>query len=133
MTENELIEKYNAFIKPERGIQNTLMVFGFECDKGWFPILERLFEALSKLDKPEGFEITQVKEKYGSLIVYTNYSTDEIDDLIEKAEAESLITCELCGQAGSMTKYGGWYRVLCNCCCIEAGHELNKMGEREVL
>lgn len=131
MNEKELMEKYREFIKPEKGIQNTLMGFGFECGEGWFPILERLFEAISKLDKPEGFEITQVKEKYGTLNVYTQSSTDEIDILIDKAEYESSATCEVCGHVGTLSKRNGWYKTLCNNCSIEAGYELNKIGERE--
>ncbi len=131
MKEKELMEKYNAFIHPEKGIQNTLMGFGFECGEGWHPILERLFEAISKLDKPEGFEVTQVKEKYGSLRVNTNYSTDEIDDLIDKAEEESITTCEVCGKPGKLSKKNFWYKTLCNTCGIEAGYELNIFGERE--
>ena len=131
MKEKELMEKYNAFIKPEKGIQNTLMGFGFECGEGWTPILEKLFEEISKLDRPEGFDIVQVKEKYGNLCVYTNYSTDEIDELIEKAELESETKCEVCGQPGTMTKKHGWYKTLCNTCSLEAGYELNIVGERE--
>lgn len=39
----------------------------------------------------------QVKEKFGSLRFYVQYSTDEIEDLIDQAVIESLHTCEVCG------------------------------------
>jgi len=129
--EKELMEKHHAFIKPEKGIQNTLMGFGFECGKGWHPIIERLFDEISKLNPPEQFEITQVKEKYGVLTVYADCSSDEVEALIDKAEAESAKTCEDCGQPGTLTKRHGWYRTLCPSCACVAGYELNKIGERE--
>lgn len=114
--ENEIMKKYEAFIKPMKGPQETLMCFGFECGTGWYGILERLFEAISKLDKPENFEIVQVKEKFGGLRVYTNYSTDEIEALITEAEKEADNTCEICGEPGTLCTNGGWLKTMCETC-----------------
>jgi len=114
--EIEIMKKYKAFIKPEKGPQHTLMCFGFECGEGWYLILKNLFEAISKLDLPESFEILQVKEKFGGLRVYTNSSTDEVDALIDKAEEESLITCEVCGAFAKPSTRGGWVKTICENC-----------------
>ena len=58
---------------------------------------------------------SQVKEKYGGLRFYMTCDTDEIFNLIEKAEALSLKTCEECGQPGE-EKGGGWIHTLCDDC-----------------
>jgi hypothetical protein len=129
--ENELMEKYQKFIHPEKDLQTSLMRFGLSCGEGWYPLLERLFEAISKTNPPENFEIIQVKEKFGSLRVYADNSSDEIDNLITKAEAESIKTCERCGNEGKLVSKRGWWRTICDSCGVEAGQEINKLAERE--
>jgi hypothetical protein len=72
------------------------------------------------LAHPEAF---QVKEKYGTLRFYMSISTQEIEDLIEKAEEESETTCEYCGtqQNVQMTTVWSknpycWLKLLCEEC-----------------
>ena len=96
-------------------IREGLMAFGFECGDGWLPLLEGLFAQIDKIVREEGLEdfaITQVKEKYGSLRVYTNYSTNAIDTAIDAAEDESERTCEVCGQPGKLYT-DGWMMTRC--------------------
>lgn len=57
----------------------------------------------------------QVKEKFGGLRFYMTCGTDEIYDLISKAEALSCKTCEECGEPGE-ERSGGWIHTLCNNC-----------------
>lgn len=57
-------------------------------------------------------QATQVKEKYGSLRFYINGSHPVLDAYIEFAESMSEITCELCGNPGTMND-GGWLQVRC--------------------
>jgi len=57
----------------------------------------------------------QVKEKFGSLRFYMTIGTDEIYELIDKAEALSCKTCEECGESGE-ARSGGWIRTLCDTC-----------------
>lgn len=86
----------------------------FAVGRGWKPILDRLHERLAELDP--GYEVSQVKEKYGGLRVYlASDETLEMQDAIDAAEAESLVTCERCGQSGSQQTYGGWARTTCGC------------------
>lgn len=55
---------------------------------------------------------TQVKEKYGILRFYVNYSNPVIDAMIGLAESMSARTCEVCGAPG--TRGGdGWLRTTC--------------------
>ena len=61
---------------------------------------------------------SQVKEKYGTLRFYMTTSTDEMDKLIDEAEAASATICEDCGAPGE-TRGGGWIRTLCDVCLAE--------------
>lgn len=103
------------FFHPERGVEASLMWFGFECEDGWFDLIWRLCEDLTKMELPEGFEVTQVKEKFGTLRFYINSGTDDIDNRIDEAEDESGRTCEWCGEPGER-RGGGWIRTLCDKC-----------------
>jgi hypothetical protein len=58
---------------------------------------------------------SQVKEKFGTLRFYVHNETKEISDIIDKAEALSEETCELCGQTGKLIAKG-WCRTLCQSC-----------------
>ena len=57
----------------------------------------------------------QVKEKFGGLRFYMTGGTDEIFDLIEKAEALSYKTCESCGAPGTQSN-SKWITTLCEDC-----------------
>jgi hypothetical protein len=97
----------------------TCMAFGIECGDGWFELLRELcFGIHAELDKanyPE-FTIDQVKEKFGTLrFYYSGYHSEEIDNLIHKAEACSALTCEHCGRPGKLSN-DGWVKVRCQEC-----------------
>jgi len=120
----KIMKKY-WFFRCDKSIRESLMVFGFECDKGWYSLIDNFCKELKKLIEskyPEyktgelQFEIIQVKEKYGRLCIYTNFSNDDIDRLIEKYEELSQVTCEMCGNRGKLRKYKGWYKTLCDKC-----------------
>lgn len=98
------------------------LMFGFECEDGWFEIIKDLSIKLEKLAKelPEGTEnplrVTTVKEKYGTLSFYTNWCTDAMDEVIEEACDRSGVTCEICGNPGTLQKQDGWWMVRCKEC-----------------
>jgi hypothetical protein len=92
-----------------------------EFRAGWRPMIWRLSDKLEALiafmDCPadELPYCVQVKEKYGTLRFYMSTSTQEMDALIESAQDESGMTCEICGMMGK-TRYGGWVSTLCDDC-----------------
>ena len=108
------VKKY-SIVKPDPTLQNNLMAFGFECGAGWHPLIVELLDELQAISDKEDFdlEVLQVKEKFGELRVYVNYETDVITELIDKYSKRSRITCEVCGEVGSMRKYRGWLYVGC--------------------
>lgn len=114
MTSQEIMAKY-SFFHPEKSETESLMCFGFECGKGWYNLIDELCQKIKDTNPPEDFEIIQVKEKFGTLRVYTNYSTKEIEELITEAENKSAVTCEVCGDVGKETG-DYWIRTLCEKC-----------------
>ena len=76
-------------------------LFGVECGKGWESLYKPLMEYIEEYnhthtDKP--IEIHQVKEKFGGLRFYTNFTDEKLREMIRKAEEKSFNTCEICGK-----------------------------------
>ena len=117
--EQKLVEKYPNIFKDYGGdIRETCMGWGMSCGDGWYDLLDRLCEELSKY---EGVVAAQVKEKFGGLRFYINGTPpelfDEIHGIIHKYEAESFKTCETCGEPGERERRGGgWIRTTCDKC-----------------
>lgn len=103
----------------------SLMCFGCDCNDGWYDILYNLCSKIMKTN-PElliEFRFVQIKEKFGTLRVYANFSIDEIDELIREAEKESAKTCELCGAKGKIRHKGTWLKTLCLSCMKHLDYE----------
>ena len=106
-----------------QGPDKNLMCFGFDCGSGWYDQILTLSIQIEKLTeklRDRGVElgylpmVTQVKEKYAGPRFYLTVSTDEMGELISKAEEDSLCICEECGaEEKLMTAYG---RFLTTCC-----------------
>lgn len=91
--------------------RQSCMAFGLEVGDGWFKIIDELSAKLN----PLGVVASQVKEKYGTLRFYTYNNTDEAFNYIDDAEALTEVTCELCGEPGTMSDKG-WVKVRCEEC-----------------
>ena len=65
-------------------------------------------------------DIFTIKEKFGTLRFYIggveHKLADKIYKLIERAEQESVVTCEMCGTKDKVTTKGSWILTLCNSC-----------------
>ena len=112
------MKNYNI-ISPDPTLQTNLMAWGFMCGKGWFPLIEKLLDELQAIEDKEqyGLQITEVKEKWGRSRVYIKGGTDEIFDLIDRAERESETICELCGKPGKLRRDAGcWIMTRCDDC-----------------
>jgi len=109
-----MLSKPRRWCKPYRSIYP--ISFGFECGDGWFDLINNLITKIDELDVNNEVRIFQIKEKFGGLRVYIDGpGTDEIYDLIEKAENESYKICEKCGNPGKPNKKG-WISTLCDEC-----------------
>lgn len=94
--------------------ERSFQLLGFECSDGWFGLLSALSTVLSRrggqLD-PE-FQITHVRETFGSLRFYA-YASDEFSGgAIGFAEAMSLRLSERSGRPGFPCRVGNWYCTL---------------------
>jgi hypothetical protein len=58
---------------------------------------------------------TQIKEKFGTLRVYSRGGDEYCAGIIAMATSMSYITCEECGNPGK-SRDGGWIRTLCDNC-----------------
>ena len=84
----------------------------FEVGQGWNLIIKNLISDLIKMGWNR--EVTQVKEKFGTLRFYINEGTDDIHRRIAKAEIESTTICEVTGKPGKLRTDIGWHRTLCD-------------------
>ena len=113
------MKKY-TFISPDPTLQSNLMAFGLDCSKGWYPLIEELFDKIQELvdNDPQykALEVVQVKEKYAELRVYTNAYWETIENLIDEYTKKSKHICEWCGKKGKIRNDNGWYTTLCNKC-----------------
>ena len=108
ITKKSLLEQY------EKVGSYYPIAFGFECDDGWVDLLDELMEKLKEFDKLKSINIHQIKEKYGGLRFYTNYSyNEELYNIIKEFEEKSYTICEICGKEAVICKSGNWYKTVC--------------------
>ncbi len=76
---------------------------------GWEGLIDELFDVAEK----ENFTVAQVKEKYGSLCIYTDGLSKDVYDKILNLERRSATMCEICGEVGELVSRGGWLKTRC--------------------
>ena len=64
------------------------------------------------------FQITQIKEKYGTLRVYYYGGDQYVEALIDNAEHMSYYTCEFCGATKNVGQTKGWIYTICKDCAL---------------
>jgi len=92
--------------------------WGFECDIGWYDLLDDLMNNIMSKDPDREIRVLQIKEKFGTLRFYIGSGTDEIFDMIDEAERRSELICEMCGKESntSLIKGDGWCYNRCDEC-----------------
>jgi len=92
------------------------MSYGINISEGWYPLLERVCDQLTALGIP-GLAFAQVKEKFGSLRIYTNRGSDPVvNAILDAAEEESRSICEFCGNPGELDHTHNWVKTRCSLC-----------------
>lgn len=125
-----LVQRYHSYLR-EAKTTDMDWSWGFECDDGWFHLLNNMFKCIdnhiqsiisyNKRASDENkkhvpyVKIVQIKEKFGTLRVYfdTDDTTDYLHGIIRTTEQQSTTTCEVCGNLGQL-RSGGWIRTLCD-------------------
>lgn len=114
------------YIKKNVDSRQPIALFGIESPSGWDGILSKMLDSweasCKKFNAPEEIiYIEQIKEKFGELRVYfalLHESDDlykELNEALDKAEAASRETCQVCGKPGEVID-GPWITVLCEDC-----------------
>ena len=115
--EEKLYEKYpELYGNHTLTMYQTNMCWGFTCDDGWYDIIDRLSSKLSSYVQEHGVNLLradQVKEKFGTLRFYVNGYDDTICKMIDEADAESAVTCEVTGKPGVLCSSGYCLKTLC--------------------
>lgn len=102
-------EKYNELLKKHKMLQKVSC--GVSIGKGWYQIIDDL---CSKIEETGiDVKVEQVKEKFGGLRFYIRNGSEQIYDLIQKAEWEAEKTCEACGAPGKMSTKKRWLKTVC--------------------
>lgn len=117
-TELSLVRDFPTIFKNWRGdMTKTCLAFGLEVSEGWNQLIRQLCEDIMKCNGSENLVAEQVKSKYGKLRFYYIGGTQEISELVRRAEDESLNTCEICGSKDKVTTNGkSWVSTLCEKC-----------------
>ena len=104
-----------------------------DCEDGWMDLLKPIFDYIEK--RPY-FEITQIKEKWGTLRVYTFGEDEKLSELVNKAESESAYVCEHCGSRHDIGRTSGYIRTLCRTCAKkmeeDVGHSVGWKALNEI-
>lgn len=100
---NEILTRQLQIDFPElyRGLlmspQESAMCWGFECGDGWYPLIRRLSERLTTYLKWRlelDVQITQIKNKLGSLRIYSRGGDTATRPMINSACKQALMVTE---------------------------------------
>lgn len=124
--QDNLYKKYpKLFSQKDLPMSQTCMCWGIECGDGWYGIIDKFCDKLTKyLETVDIGDVTfsQVKEKYGSIRVYTDGGDDVVYDMISDLEDESEKVCMMCGTTPSKIRnHCGWYTSMCDSCDVNTG------------
>lgn len=76
---------------------------------------EEIKELLIKENKFEEYQVMQIKQKFGELRWYGNYTSPELSKILDKYTELSRITCMICGNTAKYM-YISWIYPLCDKC-----------------
>lgn len=91
--------------------------------KGWGAAFGlKMIDEINNILLSEGwrdeFQITDIKEKYGILCFYTNYTSKALNKVINKYEHLSKRTCIICGAPAKWISTG-WISPFCEKCAAD--------------
>ena len=119
--QKQLFDNYpDLFKEKDLPPDQSNMCFGFECDDGWYDLINTLCHLIKHYDKQQTNKpnykpvvVQQVKEKFGGLRFYYYGGDDIIAGMVSFAEAMSQQICEKCGNKGTTNWKRSWVKTLC--------------------
>ena len=85
----------------------------FSIGNGWLGIVANLIDQCIALGWDR--QLCQCKEKFGGLRFYINSASNEVHDAITTAERLAAVTCDNCGESGTL-RGSGWMITSCDKC-----------------
>lgn len=97
--------------------RKTSMHWGLTCGEGWYPLIREVCEKIQATGDKEVY-FSQVKEKFGGLVIYCHNGNETVFTITNEAEKESYSICEVCGsQEDVKTEARPYYiQTLCSKC-----------------
>jgi len=138
--EMKLIKKYPLlFADINKSPQETCICWGVSTGNGWYDIIDEYCKAVYPVaeqtkDDEYKFKFMQVKEKYGTIRLYTTFTDNDgiVDTAESKAYNDSQITCEHCGtKEGVWQDNMGWIHTACQECRVKFGLPTEQYKETE--
>lgn len=124
--EQKLVNKYPNLLRYYRKDYQLPLYYGIECGDGWYSLIDKTLgtiqeESIVHSGSDELFVIHQIKEKFGTLRIYTPNKHERIVEAVRNAYIESLKTCVMCGvQNDTITRNEhSFVRTMCSQCMIE--------------
>lgn len=114
-----LYKRYPSLYQQEsKSPAETAMCWGFDCDDGWFSLIDALSKTITEIDP--ACQAVQVKEKFASLRFYFRGTLQAVLGAESVASAYSTRVCEVTGLPGDlMLTEQGWYKTLSDVAAAE--------------
>ena len=109
---DEMIERLRKDFNPLLPA-NNMITFPL----GWEKLVRRVLEEFAgNKNDANVLRVEQIKDKFGGLRIYTNFTSDKIRTIIKTAEEDAEITCMQCGYYGDTVTNQPNFQVLCEKC-----------------
>jgi hypothetical protein len=120
--ENTLVESYPTIYRLLQPRFSGASLF--ECDDGWYRIIDGLSPKLEAEARITGLLAVEVREKLGSLrFLLRGEVTSAVRSWVAAAERLSQRTCERCSQPATLRGHeDGRVRTLCPVCAAAMDH-----------
>ena len=101
--------------EPGNGSPREPIQYGTEIASGWY---DAMFSCALKLEcLKTDLIVVQLKEKFGTVCIYTEGGNEATRKVILEAEQEINKICENCGAfTGVLRTSRSWWRTLCDVC-----------------
>lgn len=98
------------------GRRSAVRNFHFECNNGWYAPLYAALTVATRISEEDDQElvISQIKEKFAELRIYSHCENKEIDNAFGLAETFAASMCEICGELGYPKTSKSWVSVRCS-------------------